>query len=92
MGKFKAVGKFFSNLFSPPKPQLPPRVTLPPAPVVSKEESNKEADEAAKRLRLSEKRRRGRRASILSNISEKEADFGSVRRPAGRQASVLFGN
>ncbi len=84
------MGKFSS------KPKLPPRVDLTPAPAVdaaaSQERSNTEADEAARRLRLSEKRKRGRRSSILSNISEGEADLATIERPAGRQSAVLFGS
>ena len=83
------MGKFSS------KPRLPPPVVLSaPTPTVeaSKERGDTGADEAAKRLRLAEKRKRGRRSSILSNISSEEAQLATVERPAGRAASVLFGS
>ncbi len=82
------MGKFSS------KPKLPPRVELAPAvdAAASKRSSDAGADEAARRLRLSEKRKRGRRASILTNISAEEADSATIGRPAGRQSAVLFGS
>ena len=81
------MGKFSS------KPKLPPRVVLPTPSIQSDASKDATAGEAARRLRLSEKRKRGRRASILSNISEEEADLTTVGRPrAGRQAAVLLGS
>ena len=83
------MGKFSS------KPKSQPAIVLPPAApsaAASKERSDTAADEAARRLRLSEKRKRGRRSSILSNISDEEAQSATVNRPAGRQAAVLFGS
>ncbi len=82
------MGKFSS------KPKLPPRVDLTPAvdPAASEERSSLAADEAAKRLRLSEKRKRGRRSSILSNISEEEANLATIGRPTGRRSAALFGS
>ncbi len=40
-----------------------------------------EADKAAEQLRLVAKKRLGRRASILANISEEEAQLANIRRP-----------
>ena len=82
------MGKFSSK----PKPQ--PAIVLPPAAPTrdfTEERRVEEADKAANRLRLAEKRKRGRRSSILSNISSEEAQLANVERPAGRSASVLFG-
>ncbi len=87
------MGKFSSIFGSKPKPQ--PAIVLPPAApsaAASSERSNTEADAAASRLRIAEKRKRGRRASILSDVGEEEAKLATVSRPqAGRAASVLFG-
>ena len=75
------MGKFF------PKP---PRVAAAPV-TKSEEEVNVEEDKAADRLRSAEKRRRGRRGSILSKTSEEEALAANVERPEGRAAKILFG-
>ncbi len=82
------MGKFSSK----PRPQ-PPIVLPPAAPTrdFTAERRAEESDKAAGRLRLSEKKRRGRRASVLGNISEEEAQLAAVERPAGRAAKVLFG-
>ncbi len=83
------MGKFSS------KPRSQPPIVLPPAAPTaeaSKARSDTGADEAANRLRLAEKRKRGRRSSILSNISSEEAQSATVERPGGRAASVLFGS
>lgn len=77
----------------PPKPSAP--IVLPPAAPsakASEERSDIGADEAANRLRLAEKRKRGRRSSILSDISNEEAQSTTVNRPAGRAASILLGS
>lgn len=75
------MGKFFP---SSPKPQAPQ--------VLSKTEKVKEGDDAARRTRLSEKRRQGRRASILSNISEEEAQLTNVSRPGADTLAKTFGS
>ena len=83
--------------FLTPKPRPAPVVPIispiaTPTKEAAKEEVDKEADKAADRLRISEKKKRGRRASILSNISEEEAKLATVERPAaGRTAKVLLG-
>ncbi len=93
MGKFssafRAVKKVFKGIvgiFSPDIPKIP---ALPAPQVLTKAEKVKEEDDSARRLRLSEKRRRGRRASILSNISEEEAQLANVSRPG---AAKTFGS
>ncbi|KKK47729.1 hypothetical protein LCGC14_3152250, partial [marine sediment metagenome] len=48
-----------------------------------------EADKAATQVRLAAKKRRGRRASILANISEEEAQLTSIRRPGA--SALTFG-
>lgn len=73
------MGKFFSS----PK--------VPKAPALRDEKDTTEEDKAAERLRLAEKRRRGRRASILGKIGKEEALSTTVERPEGRAAKVLFG-
>ena len=83
------MGKFSSKSRSQPPIVLPPAA---PTAEASKARSDTGADEAAKRLRLAEKRKRGRRSSILSNISSEEAQSATVERPGGRAASVLFGS
>ena len=71
-----------------PKPKIPkPAIT----PDFAEQRRIEESDKAAGRLRSSEKRRRGRRASVLSNTSKEEALAASVERPAGRAAKILFG-
>jgi hypothetical protein len=47
------------------------------------------ADKAAERVRLAAKKRRGRRASILANISEEEAQLTNISRPGA--GSLTFG-
>lgn len=61
------------------------------APLPALEKDTTEEDKAADRLRLSEKRRRGRRASILSKIGEEEIGAATFGRPAGRSSKKLFG-
>lgn len=59
---------------------------LSPAPSAAK------TDEGAKRRSVAEARSRGRRASVLSNISEDEARLAGATRPqAERLGKVLFG-
>ncbi len=78
------MGKFSS------KPNIP-------APVISAKDTTEE-DNAANRLRSAEKRRRGRRASILSNIGEEDISSGSFGRPAAASGNAtrppknLFGS
>jgi len=83
------MGKFSSR----PSP-VEPIALAPAAPTadVAEERRKEESDKAGSRLRLAEKRRRGRRASILSDISNEEAQLATTKRPAGRAASVLFGS
>ena len=50
------------------------------------------ADESANRLRATERRKRGRRSSILSRISSEKAQLATVSRPAGRSSKILFGS
>lgn len=47
------------------------------------------ADKAAEQVRLAAKKRRGRRASILANISEEEAQLTNISRPGA--GSLTFG-
>ena len=53
------------SLFSPKMPSLPPVQPLPPAP--SGELSQEEKDRIAKEQRDAERRRRGRRSTILTS-------------------------
>ena len=53
------------SLFSPKMPALPPVQPLPPAP--SGELSQEEKDRIAKEQRDAERRRRGRRSTILTS-------------------------
>ena len=76
------MGKFFPSP-SPSAPQAPK--------VLTKTAKVKEGDDAARRTRLSEKRRQGRRASILSNISEEEAQLTNVSRPGADTLAKTFG-
>lgn len=80
------MGKFFPS---------PSRSSAPPAPsapqVLTKTEKVEEEDDSARRTRLSEKRKRGRRASILSNISEEEAQLANVSRPGADTLAKTFG-
>ena len=77
------MGKFFP---SSPRPQ-----TLPAPTVLTKTEKVKEGDDAARRIRLSEKRRQGRRASILTNISDEETQLSNISRPGADTLSKTFG-
>ncbi len=89
------ISRFIGKLFGGGKPKSQPPIVLPPAAPTrdfTAERRAEEADKAAKRQRLSEKRRRGRRASILSNISDEESQLAAVKRPAGRAAKVLLGS
>ena len=67
-----------------------PKIAAPQ--VLTKTEKVKEEDISAKLLRASEKRRRGRRASILSNVSEEDARFASVNRPGADTLAATFGS
>ncbi len=49
-------------------------------------------DNAAKQVRVAAKKRRGRRASILSNISEDEAQSTSINRPGAGTLAKIFGS
>ena len=96
-GIFRTVSKVFKGIlgvFSPKIPKLPAPVSLPaPKAKAIEKTSGKAADDAANRLRIAEKRKRGRRASILSDVDEEEAKLATVNRPqAGRTASVLLGS
>ncbi len=51
-----------------------------------------EADKAATQVRLAAKKRRGRRASILANISEEEAQLTNVSRPGADTLAKNFGS
>ncbi len=55
-------------------------------------EATTEEDSAAKKLRLSEARRRGARSAVLSDVSSEKALSASVNRPVGRSAKILFGS
>lgn len=81
------------GFLSPKAPKAKPIILPTPEPTkdFTKERKEEEATAAANRLRVSERRKRGRRASILSNISEEEAQSATVSRPAGRASKVLFG-
>ncbi len=48
-----------------------------------------ESNKAAEQVRLAAEKRRGRRASILANISEEEAQLANVRRPGA--GTLTFG-
>ena len=92
-GIFRTVEKVFKGIvgvFSPKIPKLlpPPSPSAAPTRDTAKE---KAADDAARRLRLSEKRRRGRRASILSNIDEEEAQLANISRPGAGSLAKTFG-
>ncbi|KKL15389.1 hypothetical protein LCGC14_2506080 [marine sediment metagenome] len=78
------MGKFFPS---------PSRTQAPAAPqVLSKTAKVKEGDDSARRTRLAEKRRQGRRASVLSNISEEEAQLTNVSRPGADTLAKTFGS
>ncbi len=47
-----------------------------------------EEDKAADRLRLAEKRRRGRRSSILSNIGEEDIQASTFGRPSAASSTA----
>ncbi len=75
MGKVKKAFEGVKDIFSP-------SVKSPDAPQTLTDAEMEEAEEqAAQKLRAAEKRRRGRTASILSDISEEEAQLASVTRP-----------
>lgn len=77
------MGKFFPSS----------RASTPQAPkVLAKTEKVKEEDDSARRTRLAEKRRQGRRASVLSNISEEEAQLTNVSRPGADTLAKTFGS
>ena len=78
------MGKFFPSPSTPPTPQAPK--------VLSKTAKVKEGDDSARRTRLAEKRRQGRRASVLSNISEEEAQLTNVSRPGADTLAKTFGS
>ena len=72
--------------FSPSKPNIPAPVVAAPI-----ERDTTEEDKASDRLRLAEKRRRGRRASILSNVGAEDIQSASFGRPAGVASTDTFG-
>ena len=65
------------------------KTSTPSAPVTIAEGDTTEEDKAADRLRLAEKRRRGRRASILSNIGEEDIQSATFGRPAAAASNAL---
>lgn len=78
------MGKFSGGGSRAPAPYVPPPAVSPG--------DQAEADDKARRTRLSEKRRAGRRATILAGRSNDD-DLGelNVSRPTARAAKVLFG-
>ncbi len=85
-GIFRTVKKVVKGILSVFSPEIPkaPKLLPPPSPSAAPTRDpakEKAADDAARRTRLSEKRRRGRRASILANISEEDAQLANVSRP-----------
>jgi len=65
---------------------------IPAAPAIDlSEKDTTEEDNAANRLRIAEKRRKGRRASILSNISKDDIRSTSLGRPSAG-SNTLFGS
>ena len=88
---FKGAGGGSNDSSRPAAVPLPPAA---PTKEVTAAREEKETDKASDRLRVSEKNRKGRRAAILSNITEEDAKLASVKRPTAgspRTASVLFG-
>ncbi len=69
------MGKFSS------KPNIP-------APVISAKDTTEE-DNAAARLRSAEKRRRGRRSSILSNVGDEDIQASAFGRPAASSGNAI---
>ncbi len=69
------MGKFSS------KPNIQPLPTL--------DKDTTEEDNAANRLRLAEKRRRGRRSSILSHVGEEDIQAATFGRPAAGSTSAI---
>lgn len=72
----------FDKIFGAPKPpELP---VPPPLP----ERTDPAVAEAKEKLRLSERRRRGRRAAVLTGGRGVEEELGSVSRPEARAAKL----
>lgn len=80
MSDFFRLPGFSSGAPSAPAP-------LPPLP----EREDPAVIESREKLRLSEKRRKGRAASILTGGQGVEDDLGVVTRPAGRSPAKLGG-
>ncbi len=61
-----------------------------PAPIVTTPEvDTTEEDQAAERLRLAEKKRRGRRASILSDIGREDIQSAAFGRPSATASNTI---
>ncbi len=74
------MGKFSGGSSTPQAPKL-----------ITKTEKVGEEDNSAKLARAAEKRRKGRRASILSNISGEDLESTSISRPFADVLSKTFG-
>ncbi len=90
MGKFSSifrrVGKLFQGLVGAES-------TPTPTPILKKEKEGEDTSiaDAARRTRAAASRRRGRRASILSSISEEEVQSASINRPGAGALAKTFG-
>ena len=75
------MGKFSS------KPNIQPLPTL--SKNTKDTPDTTEEDKSADRLRLAEKRRRGRRSSILSHIGEEDIQASAFGRPAAAASNAI---
>ena len=76
--------------FSPKAPKVSAATAAVPTVALTEKDTTEE-DKAADRLRLAEKKRKGRRASILSNIDLEEIQSASISRPGGHAPATVFG-
>lgn len=63
-----------------------PKISKAPKPAPTPDPA---IEERVKKQSLAEKRRKGRRASILTSISDEEAQLANVNRPGARLSNIF---